>query len=364
VTLKSRRAVKFLPFRPCGPCLKILPRYVPLICSAFLISCTAKVPEPLTVFALGTVCRVNLYGEGTEEIYGELTDRLSAIEDALSVRIYTSEVSLINRNAGAGPVAVSADVMYVIKMAKYFAEKSNGAFDPAIGVLTSLWNIGSDEERVPTAEEIAAALPLVDWRKIALDEDAGTVFLEEPGMKIDLGGIAKGFAADELVKILRRHGAPRAVIDLGGNIYMLGKKKDGSPWRVGVKDPAQPQGDVAVTLELGENSVVTSGMYERFFEEEGERYHHILDPKTGFPASSGVLSATIVCRSSLAADALSTAVFILGRDAGLALLEGGFPEAGVQAEGLVIESGFTVTATEALESALTVQGKNYTRVSS
>jgi thiamine biosynthesis lipoprotein len=337
-----------------------IPYFLFLFLAAALFgACAKKPPEPRTVYALGTVCAINLYEDGSEEIYDEMAAKLNSIEETFSVNIASSEISLINRNAGFAPVPVSPDALYLIKMARYFAEKSGGAFDPTIGPLSVLWAINTDDARVPLQEEIDARLPLVDYRKLVIDEDGQTVFLPEAGMMLDLGGIAKGFAADCLVEIAHERGVNRAVIDLGGNIYVLGARKDGAKWKIGVKDPENPEGEPAVRLETEENSIVTSGMYERFFEEGGRRYHHILDPKTGYPAESGVLSATIVSASSLVADALSTAVFILGREEGLALLEAGFPEIGVQAEGMVIGSDHRVSATTGLASCVTVMVEGY-----
>jgi thiamine biosynthesis lipoprotein len=305
------------------------------------------------------VCAINLYDEGTKEIYDEMAEALNALEHTFSINVPDSEVVRINVGAGKEAVRVSPEVIYVVKMAKYFAEKSGGAFDPTIGPVSLLWGVGSEDARLPSQEEIDARLPLVDYRKIIIDEEARTVFLETEGMILDLGGIAKGYAADCLVQIAQNHGLLRAIIDLGGNVYVWGTKKDGAKWKVGVKDPENPGGEPAASLEIDENSVVTSGMYERFFEEGGVRYHHILSPKTGYPVFNGVLSFTIVSRSSLAADALSTTVFILGKEAGLAFLEAGFPEIGVQAEGLLIAGDHTVSATRGLAPAVTVTGKSY-----
>jgi thiamine biosynthesis lipoprotein len=312
-----------------------------------------------TMYSLGTVCTVSLYEDGTKEVYDELYARLSEITARFSVSVATSDIARINQSAGVQPVQVHDEVIALIQKAVYFAEKSGGAFDPTIGPLSVLWAIGTDDARVPTREEIDALLPLVDYRKIVIDEAAHTVFLPQPGMILDLGAIAKGYAADELVRIARSHAVTRAVIDLGGNVYVYGVKADGTKWRVGIKNPENPGGDPVVRLEVSENSIVTSGMYERYFEQDGVRYHHILNPKTGYPAYNGVLSSTIVSQSSLAADALSTAVFVLGKDKGLALLESGFAEIGVSADGIVIADDHTVTATAGLAADVTVLLADY-----
>jgi thiamine biosynthesis lipoprotein len=309
-----------------------------------------------TFYALGTVCAINLFEDGTEERYAQMGARLYEIHKLFSVNIAASDVAAINQNAGISAVSVHDDVLYVTRMALYFAQKTGGVFDPSIGALSVLWGIGSEDARVPAQNEIDVALALVDYRQIDIDEAAKTVFLRQKGMILDLGGIAKGYAADEMVRIAREHGVKRALIDLGGNVYVFGAKPNGDAWRVAVKNPENPAASPAAILELGENSVVTSGAYERFFEQDGTRYHHILDAKTGYPAQSGVLSATIISTSSLAADALSTSVFVLGKDNGASLLRAGFAEAGISAEGLILAGDHSARATSGIRAAVTMQG--------
>jgi thiamine biosynthesis lipoprotein len=320
-----------------------------------LAGCQKTPPAPAkTIFALGTVCSLNLYNEGTGALYEQLISRLYEIEQAFNVNLPDSEVSRINQNAGIAPVQASGEVLALLDKACYFAKKTNGAFDPSIGPLVQLWGIATDNPRIPAQEELDACLPLVDYRKIEYDLNAQTVFLPQPGMRLDLGGIAKGYAADELIKIIRDAKVRRAVIDLGGNVYVYGAKPDGTLWRVGVKNPVDPEGEPVVRLDIGSNTVVTSGMYERFFEQDGIRYHHILNPQTGYPAYSGIRSATIVSASSLAADALSTSVFVLGKEQAAALFAQGFQDGGFSADMLIIEEDGRITVTENLKSAVTV----------
>jgi thiamine biosynthesis lipoprotein len=307
-------------------------------------------------YALGTVCTINLYEDGSEDRYAQMGARLNQIHQRFSVNLAASDVAAVNQNAGISPVPVHDDVLYVTRMAFYFAQKTGGAFDPTIGALSVLWGIGSDDARVPLQTEIDSARALVDYRQIEIDEAAKTVFLRQKGMILDLGGIAKGYAADELVRIARENGVQRALINLGGNVYVLGKNLSNAAWRVGVKNPKDPDGDPAAILSLTENSVVTSGAYERFFEKDGTRYHHILDVKTGYPAQSDVLSATIVSTSSLAADALSTSVFVLGKAEGLELLSSAFPEIGAAADALIISNNDIAAATPALRASVTLRG--------
>jgi thiamine biosynthesis lipoprotein len=280
-----------------------------------------KGPPSQAEFVLGTVCTINLYEQGKTRVYKEIFDRFREIEDRMSVTLPDSELNRINTHAGIEPVQVQSDVFEVLELAVHYAELSDGAFDPTVGPLVSLWNIGGDNPRLPSPEEIDALLPLVSWRDLELDRERGTVFLKRPGMALDLGAIAKGYAADEAAEILRKNRIKRAIIDLGGNILTYGEKRDKSPWRVGVQNPLDSRGAYIGIVEIRDQTVVTSGVYERFFEAAGIRYHHLLAPADGYPARNGLLSISIVTGRSVDADALSTAVFVLGYERGKALVE-------------------------------------------
>lgn len=297
---------------------------ISIVLAGLVFFSCSQVTEPRTEMVMGTVCTVNAYSDGTAKLYDALFDRLHKIEDDFSVNISTSQVSAVNEAAGLRAVPVSSDVLYVVRTALKYAELTGGAFDPTVGPLVKIWGINTDHARVPSQQEISAALALINWRDVVLtenDDGSGTVMLRRPGMSLDLGGIVKGYSADELTAILKARNVKRAIIDLGGNIYVFGTKKDGSLWKVGVKNPSAPEGNPALVLSLANSTVVTSGVYERFFIQNGVRYHHILDTKTGSPARTGLLSSTIVCESSIAADALSTSVFVLGEEKGMALLQ-------------------------------------------
>ena len=308
---------------------------------------------PQSQLHLGTVCTINLFDQGSTELYGQMFQKLKGIEQAFSVNLPDSAVSQINQSAGIAPVVVPQEVIYVLQEALRIAERTGGAFDPTIGPLVDLWDIGGDNSQVPPQQAIDHARSLVDWRLVEIDSQRGTVYLPKQGMALDLGGIAKGYAADELVAIAQEAGIQQALFDLGGNIYAFGTKADGTPWRVGVKDPAQPGGSPALALAVQDRSVVTSGMYERFFEQEGIRYHHILNPATGYPVWNDIQSVTIVSKSSLLADALSTSVFVLGREKGLALLES------EDAEGVIIGEDNLVYPTSGIADQLSVVVSRY-----
>ncbi|MDR1072267.1 MAG: FAD:protein FMN transferase [Treponema sp.] len=283
-----------------------------------LFSC-ARLP-PQSEEALGTVCTVNLYGAGSRSVYNEVFSRFREIEDRMSINKDGSEVDAVNAAAGVAPVQVSEDVFEVVKASLRYAELSDGAFDPSVGALVKLWGIGSDDARAPAQEEIDAVLPLVNYRNVALDKDKRTIFLSQPGMTLDLGGIAKGYAADEAVKIIKKHGIQAALIDLGGNIFVYGKRNGKKIWRIGVQDPLGERNKRLGVVEIeGDATLVTSGVYERFLEIDGKRYHHILSTRDGRPVNNGLLSTTIIAKTSMDADALSTAVFALGYEKGEAL---------------------------------------------
>jgi FAD:protein FMN transferase len=235
----------------------------------------------------------------------------------MSVNAPGSEIDEVNAEAGAKPVGVTPDVFSVMKRALALAGLSGGLFDPTVGPLVKLWGINTDHARIPSPVEIAAARKLIDWRAVALDESAGTIYLKRPGMQIDLGGVAKGYAADEVVGILSAHGVRSALIDLGGNIFAMGSKTDGSPWRIGVQNPDSPRGTYFGIATVVNKTLVTSGIYERFFIKDGKRYHHIMDTRTGSPVDNGLESVTVITDRSFDADGVTLSLFAMGPALGL-----------------------------------------------
>lgn len=266
-------------------------------------------------FALGTLMHLRLYGPGADAALDGALERLEGLENLLSPRRRGSDVARINGAAGKGPVEVSPDTDRVLRLAREVAQASGGAFDPTVGPLVSLWDIGTPAARIPSPSELLAARKRVAWRDLippgGTDRSWG---LARFGQTLDLGGIAKGYAGDELVRLLRNRGIRSGLLDLGGNILVFGPHPGGGPWTVGIQHPEKPRGTPLGAVTLEEGTVVTSGVYERFFEQDGVRYHHLLDPATGKPARSGLLSVTVVARDSALADALSTALFVLGPD--------------------------------------------------
>lgn len=311
--------------------------------------------ETVTEYVLGTACTIHIYERVKPDIVERAFTRVREIERKMSFRDEHSEIAEINRNAGIASVHISNDTFFVITKAIEYAEKTHGTFDITIGAVVELWGIGTDHARVPSRDEIERALASVDYRLIVLDPQQRTVYLPKKGMKIDLGGIAKGYAADEAVRIMQEAGVRRAILDFGGNIVVLGKKTEESPWKVGIQDPYGKRGSYLAILEESNTAVVSSGDYERFIERDGVRYHHILDTETGYPVSNGVAGCTVVSDSAMEADAFSTAVFSLGMDAGIAFLS-----QVATAEGLLISEEKTISLTEDLEPDFTLTNDQYT----
>jgi thiamine biosynthesis lipoprotein len=303
---------------------------------------------------MGTVCGVNLYERGNSRSYAAVFSRIRDIEGIMSANLADTELDRINQKAGRFPVAVSGELLEVLEQAKAYAGMSGGAFDPTVGPLVKLWGIGGDEPRLPGEEEIAGALALVDYRDLVIDREAGTAFLRRPGQALDLGAIAKGYAADQAVSAAKKAGVRRAIIDLGGNVFAWGERREGEAWRIGVQDPRKERGASLGTLQVKNKSIVTSGVYERYFEEGGKRYHHILSTEDGYPVENGLLAVTVVADLSIEADAFSTAVFALGYEKGRALVES---RPGVEAVFVFDDS--RVILSSGIGESFTLTGEDY-----
>lgn len=267
-------------------------------------------------YALGTIVRLSVWSKDEGQADAALANTAAAIaryESLFSANIASSDVSRANSAVGRD-ARVSAETAELMSKAIEIANMTGGAFDPAIGAVVKLWGIGTDRARVPADTEIAAALKEVNYKKIKTEHRGEKYLLSSGnGQKIDLGGIAKGYIADRLAELLRSEGIKSAIVDLGGNLEVVGSQPKGRPWRLGIQDPLKPRGEYFAVADVTDSSVVTSGPYERYFEKDGVRYHHIFDPSTGRPATSDLSSVTIIDRDSAMADALCTALFVMGR---------------------------------------------------
>lgn len=267
-------------------------------------------------FLMGTVVETDVQGPDVATCQNALLlayQEMSRVENLLSYQIPTSEINLINRNAGINPVKVNDETFQILKRAQGYSEKFNGLFDVTIGAISDRWGFSDNNRKeitVPSDSEITALLPLVNYKMLILNDHDTTAFLQKKGMEIDLGGIAKGYAIDRGVAVLKQNGIQQFFLNAGGDIYTSGKKDGIQKWRVGIKDPRHLDSLIA-TFKLSDYAVATSGDYERFVIIDGKRYHHILDPRSGFP-STKCQSVSILAPTAEEADAIATYVFVLG----------------------------------------------------
>jgi thiamine biosynthesis lipoprotein len=270
---------------------------------------------------------------------------LDRIERLMSEWRPDSELSAVNAAAGERPVVVERELLDLVARAVEFSEKTKGAFDPTFAAMWGLWTFGDDGvTTLPDPEEVGRRRALIDRRRVKLDPSKSTIFLEAKGMKLGLGGIAKGYATDRAVALLREHGARHFLLKAGGELFASGRN-GGQRWRVGLRDP-RSEGHFA-EIELEDLSFGTSGDYERFFLANGVRYHHIIDPKTGYPATQS-RSATVLAKDAITSDALSKALFILGPEEGMALMEA------MGVEAVLVTADNRVLSTPGLEGRLVI----------
>ena len=269
-------------------------------------------------FLMDTLVQMRAHGENAEIAVEESMERIREIENLMSKTIETSDIYSLNNNPER-EIEIDNQSMDVLKKALKYAELTAGDFDPTIGALVELWGIGTENASLPEKSEIEAALANTGYKYLELAENSAE--LTKEGVKIDLGGIAKGYAAEEVKKIVQKYNIEHAFVNLGGNVLVIGDKVDGSPWKIGIQDPRQGRGNVMAVVDAVDLTIVTSGNYERYFEENGKLYHHILDPKTGYPADNNLLSVSIISENSFDADALSTAIYVMGLEKGMKFIE-------------------------------------------
>lgn len=292
-------------------------RAVVACCAAPLAGCAvAEEQISATVFHFDTVCTIG--GVMPQEVLDEACELCEVFEQLLSRTIATSDVGRINAAAGEA-VEVDGRTAELVQAALGYCEESDGLFDITIGAVSELWDFSNAV--VPSDAAIAEALGHVGWRNVRVE--GTSVRLLDPMARIDLGGIAKGYIADAIVDLLCERGVTSASVNLGGNVVVLGAKPGGQPWNVGVRDPEDESGtSVVASIRTTGGSVVTSGLYERSFERDGRRYWHILDPRTGYPAQTDVVSATIYSQRSIDGDGTTKPLFMWGAQEALRRLEG------------------------------------------
>lgn len=287
-----------------------------LLCLSF---CGCAAPEPVseTRLLLDTVCTVTLYAPADQALAAQALDLCAKYEALFSRTMEGSDIWRINHADGA-PVQIAPSTAELLTLAISCGEFSGGLFDITVGRLCALWDFGG-VPMVPEQKSLAGAQATVGYQQLRVD--GNTAQLVNPQAWLDLGGIAKGYIADKLAVFLREAGVKAAVIDLGGNIVTVGQKPGGKPWNIGVEQPFSGHSALIGSLSLGEAAIVTSGIYERQFEQNGQLYHHILDPATGWPATSDVVSVTVVSENAAWGDALSTIIIVAGSEKSLQLLE-------------------------------------------
>jgi FAD:protein FMN transferase len=278
-------------------------------------------PYKKTEFLMGTVVTVKIYDKGKEAVLEPAFERIQTLANQITVNEAGSEIDSINADAGIQPVKVSNDIYELMDAGNDYSIKSNGSFDISIGPLTDLWRIGFPDARKPAQSEIDAVLPLIDYKQIELNKKEQTVFLKKKGMQLDLGAIAKGFITDQVAEVLKENDVTTAIIDLGGNIYVMGNNPSGKDWTVGIQDPFAPRGETIGVISESNKSVVTSGIYERVLEVDGKSYHHLLNPVDGYPFNNDLAGVTIISDKSVDGDGLSTSVFSKGIEGGLDFIE-------------------------------------------
>lgn len=270
-------------------------------------------PTQDTQFLMGTVCTIKIYNKKKSAALDSAFNRIKNLADKITVNQKGSEIDRINTQAGIKPVKVSNDVFDLCKIAYYYSKNSDDSFDMAIGPITSLWRIGFPDAHKPSQLQIDKCLSLVNYHNVKFNNKKQTVYLTKKGMKLDLGGIAKGYITDQVKKSLIDNGVTSAIIDLGGNVYVLGPSPTNhSNWTVGIQDPKKSRGTAIGSIPEMNKTIVTSGIYERYLKVGKTIYSHLMNPKTGYPFQNNLMGVSIVTKNSVDGDALSTATYDKG----------------------------------------------------
>jgi thiamine biosynthesis lipoprotein len=334
----------------------------PIVVCVGLVSCAPKPSEApggaqARIFeraglAMGSELKLTAWSAdeaAVQQLFDEVFARFDRLDSMMSVWRQGSDILRLNDAAGEHPVQVAPEVFEALTSARRISEWTDGKFDVTFAALSDLWRFDDQDKdsRIPDPAQVKQRLPLVDYRALVLDPAARTAFLQHRGMRAHLGGIGKGYAVEQAVKLFRDRGVKDFMIQAGGDLY-VGGTKDGRPWNLGINDPRGPGGSSFASLALSDATFSTSGDYERFFMHDGVRYHHILDPDTGEPARLS-RSVTIVAASPVVADGLSTGVFILGPEKGMALIER-LPDV----EGVIVSANNEVLVSSGLKDKLTI----------
>ena len=311
-------------------------------------------PIKKSAFLLDTICDITVYDNVSEEVLDKGFSVLQEIDDKMSATKVTSEIMAINNASGKSSIKISDDTFYVISKGVQYGETTNGKFDISVGPLVKLWGINTDHARIPSKEEIKSTLQLIGYKNVAVNEAKSEVMLNLKGMSLDLGGIAKGYAGDAVADMLKSNGVKHAIINLGGSIVVIGSKLNGNDWNIGIQDPVEPRGAYLGILSVSNKAIATSGIYERFFIENGVRYHHIMDTSTGYPVDNSLASVSIISDKSIDGDPLAKS-FTMGLEDGMKFIE---KQQGVEA--IFVTKDSKVYITPGLKDKFTVTNSSYT----
>jgi len=314
--------------------------------------------------AMDTITTITIVSPSKEEAQKAIDEgfkEIKRLEHLLNYFSPDSDISRINRSAGIMPVKVSRDTIEIIKKAIMISEATKGAFNPAMGPVIRLWKFSRQNQAstIPSEEEISKALKLVDYKRIKIDEKTSEVYLDTEGMELDLGGIAKGYAADRAIEVIKEMGIKAALVAVAGDIKGFGLRPNGKPWHIGIQDPRPPEhkpDSVFATLYLKDKAISTSGDYQRFFIKNGKRYHHIIDPKTGYPAESSTISVSVITDDGFMTDGLSTAMFIFPPEKAITFLES------LGVEGVIVDHNKKVYITKGLKGEIKITNKTYKNI--
>jgi len=313
--------------------------------------------------AMDTICTITVVSSSERQAKEAINAgfaEIKRLEDLLNFFSEQSEITAINKSSGYKPVKVSEETRDVIEKAIRISEYTDGAFDPTIAPLIRLWVFSGKNPNIPETKKIKKALTLVDYKKIKINNITSEVFLEEKGMALDPGGIVKGYTADKAINVIKAKGIKAALVAIAGDIKGFGLKPDAEPWKVGIQNPRPippnvthnasrvTDNDIFASLLLKDKAISTSGDYQRFFIKDGRRYHHILNPKTGFPADV-VVSASVIAPDGYVADGISTGIFILGPEKGIKLLKS------LGLSGIIVDSNKKTFLTEDLIGKINIE---------
>ncbi len=310
-----------------------------------------------TNYAMGAYVQQTVYGTNAEDAAADAAKAIGQLENLISWRIEGSDIQKLNAEAGTNWEEMDEQTLSILAKCLEVAERSNGAFDPTILPVSALWDFGGDNQQVPEESMLEEFMGYVNYQDLRIDEEEGSASLKYHYMGVDLGAVGKGAACQEAVEAYAEAGAS-GIVSVGGSVGICGEKPDGSLWNIAVRDPNSGEEKTAAlgTLSLESGYISTSGSYEKYFTEDGVTYHHLLDPKTGYPAESGLVSVTVICDDGTLSDALSTACFVLGLEQGVELLESyGAGGVFIDQENHIFLSGIAQDAFELMSEEYTIE---------